>query len=87
MAITGFVALAPAALQAAGGVPGPAGGLTVPRAERRSQARGAPSITGKLAAVTNRIVDRGELSVPGEGASLSEHAVRPDKTRCTGIAR
>src|SRR5208282_4607680 len=68
-------------LQAARGTPGPAGGLTVPRAERRSQARGAPSITGKLAAVTNRIVDRGELSVPGEGASLSEHAVvliRPD---------
>jgi len=30
---------------------------------------------GKLATVANRIVDRGELSVPGEGASLSEHAV------------
>jgi len=38
-------------------------------------------MVGKLTAVTNRIVDRGELSVPGEGASLSEHAVvliRPD---------
>jgi hypothetical protein len=30
---------------------------------------------GKLAAVTNRIVDRGELSMPGEGASLSDHGV------------
>ena len=30
---------------------------------------------GKLATVANRIVDRGELCVPGEGASLSEHAV------------
>jgi len=54
----------------------------IPRAARRVRGRGAPSITGKLAAVVaNRIVDRGELSVPGEGASLSEHAVvliRPD---------
>jgi len=36
---------------------------------------------GKLTAVANRIVDRGELCVPGEGASLSEHSVvliRPD---------
>jgi hypothetical protein len=36
---------------------------------------------GKLAAVANRIVDRGELCVPGEGASLSEHVailIRPD---------
>jgi hypothetical protein len=30
---------------------------------------------GKLAAVANRIVDRGKLSVPGEGASLSDHGV------------
>jgi len=39
------------------------------------------SIMGKLATVANRIVDRGELCVPGEGASLSEHSVvliRPD---------
>jgi hypothetical protein len=38
-------------------------------------------MVGKLTAVTNRIVDRGELSVPGEGASLSAHTVvliRPD---------
>ena len=33
-------------------------------AKRRSQGRGAPSITGKLTAVTNRIVDRGGLPVP-----------------------
>jgi hypothetical protein len=36
---------------------------------------------GKLATVANRIVDRGELCVPGEGASLSEHVailIRPD---------
>jgi hypothetical protein len=38
-------------------------------------------IMGKLATVANRIVDRGELCLPGEGASLSEHSVvliRPD---------
>ena len=35
-----------------------------PPPERRSRGRGAPSITGKLTAVTNRIVDRGELSMP-----------------------
>jgi hypothetical protein len=38
-------------------------------------------IMGKLATVANRIVDRGELCVPGEGASLSEHVailIRPD---------
>jgi hypothetical protein len=47
----------------------------------RVRAIGAPPIVGKLTAVTNRIVDRGELSMPGEGASLSEHTVvliRPD---------
>ena len=33
-------------------------------AARSRRARGHPSITGKLAAVANRIVDRGELSVP-----------------------
>jgi hypothetical protein len=39
---------------------------------------------GKLTTVANRIVDRGELCVPGEGASLSEHSedsvvlIRPD---------
>jgi hypothetical protein len=30
---------------------------------------------GKLAAVANRIVDRGKLSMLGEGASLSDHGV------------
>src|SRR5882757_1394273 len=38
-------------------------------------------IMGKLTTVANRIVDRGELCLPGEGASLSEHSVvliRPD---------
>src|SRR6185437_9954371 len=51
------------------------------RAARRSPGRVTRSIMGKLTAVANRIVDRGELCVPGEGASLSEHSVvliKPD---------
>jgi hypothetical protein len=51
------------------------------RAARRSPGRVTRSIMGKLTTVANRIVDRGELCVPGEGASLSEHSVvliRPD---------
>jgi hypothetical protein len=51
------------------------------RAARRSPGRVPCPIMGKLTTVANRIVDRGELCLPGEGASLSEHSVvliRPD---------
>jgi hypothetical protein len=50
-------------------------------AARRSPGLVPPPIMGKLATVANCIVDRGELCLPGEGASLSEHSVvliRPD---------
>jgi hypothetical protein len=50
-------------------------------AARRSPGRVPCPIMGKLTTVANRIVDRGELCLPGEGASLSEHSVvliRPD---------
>jgi hypothetical protein len=74
-----------------------AGPETRPKAAPRSRARGRTRkchrrragprgrvpcpIMGKLTTVANRIVDRGELCLPGEGASLSEHSVvliRPD---------
>ena len=48
---------------------------------RRSPARVPRPIMGKLTTVANRIVDRGELCLPGVGASLSEHSavlIRPD---------
>jgi hypothetical protein len=48
---------------------------------RRSPGRVPCPILGKLTTVANRIVDRGESCLPGEGASLSEHLVvliRPD---------
>ena len=53
----------------------------VGHATRRSPGRVPCPIMGKLTTVANRIVDRGELCLPGEGASLSEHSVvliRPD---------
>ncbi len=51
------------AFQAAEGMAGPAAHPMTGRAARRSRRPAAPPITGKLAAVTNRIVDRGELSM------------------------
>ena len=55
-------------------------GVAHPPMPRRGRPAACP-IMGKLATVANRIVDRGELCVPGEGASLSEHVavlIRPD---------
>jgi len=62
----------------------------VPRAARRSPGPVPRPIMGKLTTVANRIVDRGELCLPGEGASLSEHSVvliRPDVpgSRCRQV--
>jgi hypothetical protein len=63
-AITGAVALALACTPGRRRALSPAAGRRIPCAVRRSHGRGAPSIAGKLVAVTNRIVDRGEQSVP-----------------------
>jgi hypothetical protein len=57
-------ALAGVVILVAGLVAGYLAGRMISRAARRSRRRGAPWITGKLAAVANRIVDRGEQSVP-----------------------
>jgi hypothetical protein len=54
---------------------------------RRSPGRVPCTIMGKLTTVANLIVDRGELCLPGEGASLSEHPVvliRPDASGSRG---
>ena len=60
---------------------GPGADPEMSGAARRSPGRVPCPIMGKLTTVANRIVDRGELCLPGEGASLSEHSVvliRPD---------
>ena len=60
---------------------GPGEDTEVSRAARRSPGLVPSPIMGKLATVANCIVDRGELCLPGEGASLSEHSIvliRPD---------
>ena len=66
---------------------GPGAGPEMSPAARRSPGRVPCPIMGKLTTVANRIVDRGELCLPGEGASLSEHPVvliRPDASGSRG---